>query len=656
MAARVTAGGVSTITAPRPLRSSPALPIVERTFAPTGEITQRQLLVIVVAIGASAIGWNPWGLSPFVSLRLVTAPLVVGAGCVVALRHGLRPTRAMTASGAAVLAVAVGSAVASGSPAIAVFGSPGRHAGLLALATVLGAGFLGAAVGATSGGRERVVAMSVVAGSAGAAIALLQLVGLELPGLHELGGSGRATGVSGSAAQLGAFLALCLPISAWRMLRAPSRPIAAALALQTAALLASQARASWLAALVGLVLVALAESDRVRRHRRVATSVVGLVVAAVAVIPSLQDRVTSIVGGTMRGRWIGWAAAVRAIGSNPILGAGPDQTRAVLPGALPRSYESIYGGAEILDRAHNVVLDQLLWTGLLGLVAFVGLGIVWWRLTRSVRREPAVVALLAGGAAFGVHLLLNFPMPELDVTVWFVLGAAGGASLLGSGAGGVRRSWAVVVLAIVIVIVGFGVRNLLADARARDAVDAERRGDVAVAIDGYRAASAAAPEQLVYREMYARVLLRTSSAGVAAAGGRVRALGPGDPFSIELGLRTSVLEAYATGDTVRAQAVLEAYDDLVGEVPSRVQFRVGLGLAQLAAGDAEGALDTIAEASAATPADAGILRTLAMVEDLLGRTDAARRHRSLADCLTGASRPGTTTFVPSANRLEVCGS
>ncbi|MBL8344253.1 MAG: O-antigen ligase family protein [Rubrivivax sp.] len=100
-----------------------------------------------------------------------------------------------------------------------------------------------------------------------------------------------------------------------------------------------------------------------------------------------------------------WAIAVAAIAERPWLGWGWNQFGvawvALAPGRLAIPSPNGY--------AHNLVLDLLVWNGVLigGLVVAVLLG--WmWRMLRAARSAEQWL-LLAGVGVFGVHALLELP-------------------------------------------------------------------------------------------------------------------------------------------------------------------------------------------------------------------------------------------------------
>lgn len=610
--------------------------------------SQRWLAPVLGASSLAFVVWSPIGSASYPVLQMAVAPVVIGVGLVVALVNGWTFRRDTVVAALGVVATFGVSAVASASPWIAVVGMPYRNAGLLSLLVMLGSAALGAVLGSRTDGR-RLVAFSICGvGGIVSLLALVHFAGLPLAGLAKVPSPRRAIAPFGSATQLGAVTAMATPIAVWVILdtRVRRGRVLGALCgtLSVGALLASQSRAAWIGASIGTMLLVAGRVVAARGSRRstiglrrfvgpaVAAGVIALVLLGLAPLRARTGDLVELGSGTGAARRESWSAGFEAMQGRWLLGAGPDQTRSVLPTVLDADYESRSGGGDLLDRAHDVVIDQLLWTGLLGLAAFAALGAVWWRAARSNRAEPEWLALAAGCAAYGTHLLANFPIPEIDRLAWFAMGALAGGAVAMRGAP--RRAFrlasasSVAIIGLALALVG--VRSIVADGRLHDAVVAERTGDPN-ALQRFESAAAAAPEQLLYREAHARALLRAGSPDAVEVAERVRALAPGDPFSIEIALRARTMQAFLTSDLDGAARIVDEYEVLERRVPSRVQFRVGHALAVLASGEAEQARTMLQSAAAALPYDRDTMQTLAAVDDLLGYDDEAATLRALIE-------------------------
>jgi len=167
-----------------------------------------------------------------------------------------------------------------------------------------------------------------------------------------------------------------------------------------------------------------------------------------------------------------WAIALDAIAERPWLGWGWNQFGvawvALAPGRLAIPSPNGY--------AHNVVLDLLVWNGVLvgGLV--VAILLFWlWRMVRTARSSEQWL-LLAGVGVFGVHALLELPHAYLLM----LLPVAGMMGVLSACAplpplARLRRRWVVVAglgLAALLVLIVRDYRGLEADHQALRLQDA----------------------------------------------------------------------------------------------------------------------------------------------------------------------------------------
>ncbi|MDJ0770867.1 MAG: O-antigen ligase family protein [Ilumatobacter sp.] len=586
---------------------------------------------------------DPTAFTRYQSLRFVTISVAVGVGVVWALWVGWTlPRRLVLAAGACWAATAVAAAL-SESTTFGFFGAPARMVGVMALAVMLGAGYLGSFVGSRDPDGLIVARTVATLGLCVGLVAIAQRAGLELLGVPEIGSSGRWTAPTGSAAQLGSIAVLLLPVAAGLWIARDTEPAdrwlgGCATVLLGVSLVFSGARASWLGAVVaGAVLLWAARSERVRRLRSLA--VVGVLAIAGLVIALVDGGLRSRLGGavntdgTIRGRWDIWRAATPAVGDRWLVGWGPDQGRVGIVEHLPAGFETRYGDTEIVDRAHSLVLDQLLWTGLLGVAALVALVITWLRFVSASSPGFRTWAVLAGLTGFGVHLLFNFPVPEIDVLAWFLAGVA----VAGVGADSPWRppvrwaSLAASALAAALLVVG-SVHHSVADHRLDRAGRLEEDGDIERATHAYRSAVDTAGRLPVYREALARHLVRIGDGAAAAAAAQEAAdQAPDDPYLTELALRARVQQALLAGDRTGTSELVGEYRTLVDRAPNRVSFRTGLALALLADGKIDEARAVATQASMELPLSGAPESALSLIELIAGNEDAAREHAAEAE-------------------------
>jgi len=251
-----------------------------------------------------------------------------------------------------------------------------------------------------------------------------------LPGAFELAfETPRVFSTAGNSSNLGVLLVLLVPFLLASGVRPHSRwRRQASLALSVAALpvlLWTSSRGALLGAAAAALVWAVLERRRIapafRDHRVVlATAGVAALLVMVAVLtPGTIDRLGSLLdtqGRSAQIRLKTWAAAADAIAARPLAGSGAGSFRVVFPAHMrPGTIDGIEG-PQVVEAAHNVVLDAGVSFGLLGLAAagfalFGAARAAWRRPPHDERRHAftAAAAALAGG-----FVALNFHYITLD--------------------------------------------------------------------------------------------------------------------------------------------------------------------------------------------------------------------------------------------------
>ncbi|MEZ5269228.1 MAG: O-antigen ligase family protein, partial [Microthrixaceae bacterium] len=251
--------------------------------------------------------------------------------------------------------------------------------------------------------------------------------------------------------------------------------------------------------------------------------VVAGVVAAVAAVGVL---VLTVVGPQLdRASGIGrldlWSTTPSVIADRPILGAGPDTQRSVLPAGIDEDFEREHGSEELHDRAHSLPLDTLVTTGILGLAALVALlGVLARDFVLNLRRELVPTAIAAGLAGYLVTLLFAFGDPVMDPIPWMLAGLLWVAIVPSSGERstepprtGVRMITAIGFgcVAVAGLIVAGG--EVLAETRLDAALDGQSAGDLPAALDELESAVSVAPARFDLHQAYSRIVIRSLTEG-----------------------------------------------------------------------------------------------------------------------------------------------
>lgn len=112
---------------------------------------------------------------------------------------------------------------------------------------------------------------------------------------------------------------------------------------------------------------------------------------------AILSRVTAFtVDSTVKSRFAMWRMVLKGFPEHPILGWGRENFATVFNKHFDKSFNDAKLGEGWEDRAHNVFFDELVYGGIVELLAYIALlAIVFW----NIRREPVLAALLAGYTA-----------------------------------------------------------------------------------------------------------------------------------------------------------------------------------------------------------------------------------------------------------------
>jgi hypothetical protein len=357
----------------------------------------------------------------FAVLLLFAAVGMVPLARLVTARSQLRwPARAAVAF----LAVALVSALVSPSPNLGFFGLYLWGTGWLFWLGAAGAFAIGASLGPKD---RRWLLAGLLVGSVGnALVAIFQIVkNLPTPGLSLYDGS-QADGFLGNPIHLEALLLGGLALVLGRACRSPLRWGGVVLVLAVGLEFSFERLA--VAVLAVLVLYAL-YTYGIRRGGTFALLIAaGYGVAYLSRGSGFGTRVTSGTSETTFGlRLRVWLQGARYVLHHPLLGAGPGQLRTAMDSTATLSFYQHVLAGRVLTDAHDVFVEVVVTTGVLGLVCFV----VW--LFGIARAAPRCSFL--GFAAAMVAVELVEPLNAAILPLAFLaLGAATAVRLRPAGA------------------------------------------------------------------------------------------------------------------------------------------------------------------------------------------------------------------------------
>jgi tetratricopeptide (TPR) repeat protein len=240
-----------------------------------------------------------------------------------------------------------------------------------------------------------------------------------------------------------------------------------------------------------------------------------------------------------------------------------------------------------------------------------------------IRSDWTVVAICAGLEAFGVHLLFNFPVPELDVVAWLLAGTlvpSVGTRTIRPPAYMVTA--AALVLGVAVLVVSLDAFS--ADLHLRRGVDAENDGDLVEAGERYTKAVSVAPGSTRMLEVESRWLLRQGQPARAVDVAR-RAVDAdrSDPYMAELLGKSLSTVALATGDTGDASEAESVLRGLLASSPYDGSLHLELGTALAAQGRTDEAVEAYERAAAILPTRSEPVRNLALLAEQRGDLDEA---------------------------------
>lgn len=141
---------------------------------------------------------------------------------------------------------------------------------------------------------------------------------------------------------------------------------------------------------------------------------------------------------TSRARFVNWEVAQKGFLERPLLGWGPENYTIIFPKYFNPCFFTPECGREIwFDRAHNIVFDTLVTTGILGLLAYGGIfGSFFYVLWRKYLKEKnidfwsfAIFTVLP--ISYFVQNLTVFDMPTTLMMFFLILGTGGFLANLG---------------------------------------------------------------------------------------------------------------------------------------------------------------------------------------------------------------------------------
>lgn len=122
-------------------------------------------------------------------------------------------------------------------------------------------------------------------------------------------------------------------------------------------------------------------------------------------------------------RLLMWRDTVPVIMERPLLGHGPDNSEQAFARYEGEDLRALLFGEEVVDKAHNELLQVAATTGLLGLVAYLWIFVSYFRHAYRSGGWP-LLALSGGVLAYILQLQTAFTTIATGVTFWAILGVS----------------------------------------------------------------------------------------------------------------------------------------------------------------------------------------------------------------------------------------
>ena len=358
----------------------------------------------------------PVATDPVMPLRVIVLGAALVLGLVAPSRSRL--SRRLTATLAAGAAVFIVAALVGRTPLLSLIGRYPRYEGLPMVAAYAAALAVGARV-LTSAQPRRVFT---------SAIALAALAnGLVALGQAVFGGGDRVTGLLSNSTTLGTFGLIALAVVGWALLT-HTRPLLWAGTAGAAACIVLSASRGVLVGLGAALVVALVLRRRASSIPRWWVLVAGaaVVMAGALLVPSTAARVTGsspFSESTITGRVLLWGESVQLWLAHPLAGVGPSRFIDAINPFHTSQWAAAVGPYAPPDSPHDVLLQVICSTGVLGLVALAAIGFIAVRDALAVA-SPQLVAAATVTAGLLVTYLTSFTDPVTTTLGAFVVGGA----------------------------------------------------------------------------------------------------------------------------------------------------------------------------------------------------------------------------------------
>ena len=358
----------------------------------------------------------PLPTDPVMPLRTIVLGAALALGMLAPSRDRLSTRMAIVlGAGAAAFVVA---ALVGRTPLLSLIGRYPRYEGLPMIAAYAAALAVGARVLASAQPRRVFTSAVALAAVVNGVVAVGQAV---------FGGSDRVTGLLSNSTTLGTFGLIALAVVGWSLLT-HARPLLWVGTVSAAACIVLSASRGVLVGVGVSVVVALALRKRASTPPRwyALVGAAAVVIAGALLVPGTAARVTGsspFAESTITGRVMLWRESVQLWVSHPLAGVGPSRFVDAINPFHTTPWAAAVGPYAPPDSPHDLVLQVICSTGILGLVALAAIGVIAVRDVLAVRSPQLVIAATVTAGLLATYLT-SFTDPVTTTLGAFVVGGA----------------------------------------------------------------------------------------------------------------------------------------------------------------------------------------------------------------------------------------
>ncbi len=453
--------------------------------------------------------------------------------------------------------------------------------------------------------------------------AFLQHQGLDPLTWQDMAYGTRVFSTLGQPNLLGTYLAILIPTSCalvWLSQEPWQKAVFSLLAIvQSVILLWTGSRGALVGLLAGLVMLLILATQTSRQRLLLFMTTATLTAAfllAVTVPSSLHtylERTLRLSSPSADNRVYFLQGAIRGIEDRPLLGHGSESMYSTFPLYYDARIALVDGVDSMPDRTHNELADIAYTTGILGLLAYLfllvraGRHLILLR-TSSTTGQPLLIGLASALGAYLVSVQFSFGTSVSYLLFWLLLGLISSLASRSDLTQNAVRShptssspvryfaYIVLVLITLAVCIRIAVLPILADSKAKTAIDHEKQDEQEQAAELWHQAWSLAPEQPRYAYQTIMAHIRSAAqAGqkdpaleISKARNVLKSIAEHEPLDSQYYRILALLSAAEATFSIDPAAALndaaEAYNQALALAPQRSELHDELGLIYLQQG------------------------------------------------------------------------